>query len=173
MAREKYGYAETSDLRATLAGHIHSVVKDDLALENGMLMKLGKMTKADEVYEVTLPAVGDKIVLIHSALYAYDTTTTLGQHEMFLRKEAGEPARAYDIEPLDRYAVADYMVTPLSDKVAEKNLLVVDPASGKYKEVAASGDTSAYGFVAEIERIVYKSNLTLLHVRVLKNEDVA
>lgn len=173
MVREKYGYAETSDLRATLAGHIHSVVKDDLPLENGMLMKLGKMKKADEVYEVTLPAAADKVVLIHSALYAYDTTTTLGQHEMYLRKEAGEPARAYDIEPLDRYAIADYMVTPLADKVVEGNLVIVDPATGKYKELAATGDISKVGFAAEIERIVYKSNLTILNIRVLKNEDVA
>lgn len=174
MAREKYGYAETSDLRATLAGHIHSVVKDDLALENGMLMKLGKLKKADEIYEVTLPAAGDKIVMIHSALYAYDTSTTLGQHEMYLRKEAGEAARAYDIEPLDRYAVADYMVTALANnKVVEGNLVVVDPATGKYKELAANGDVSKAGFVAEIEKIVHKTNLTLLHLRVLKNEDVA
>lgn len=174
MVREKYGYAETSDLKSTLAGHIHSVVCDDLALENGMLMKLGKMKKADEVYDVTLPAAGDKIVLIHSALYAYDTATTLGQHEMYLRKEAGEPARAYDIEPLDRYAIADYMVTALAnDKPVEGNIVVVDLATGKYKEMAADGDVSTIGFVAEIEKIVHKTNLTLLHLRVIKNEDVA
>lgn len=173
MTRKKYGYAETSDLRATLAGHIHSVVNDELALENGMLMALGKMTKTKELYSVSLPQATDKVVLIHSALYAYDTTTTLGQHEMYLRKEAGEAARAYDIEPLDRYAVIDYMVTPLGEKAVKGNILVVDPATGKYKEMAATGDTSKIGFVAEIENIVTKSNMTLLEIRVLKNKDVA
>lgn len=136
-------------------------------------MKLGEMKKADEIYEVALPAAADKVVLIHSALYAYDTSTTLGQHEMYLRKEAGEAARAYDIEPLDRYAIADYMITPLGDKIAENNLVVVDPATGKYKEMAADGDISGVGFAAKIERIVYKSNLTIVNIRVLKNEDVA
>lgn len=173
MAREKYGYAETSDLRATLAGHIHSVVNDGMALENGFLMKLGELKKANEIYEVTLPTAKDKVVLIHSALTAYDTSSTLGQHEMYLRKEAGEAARAYELEPRDRYAIADYMVTPVGDAPAAKNIVVVDPATGKYTELAASTDVSTYGFAAKIETIEYKSNLTILRLRVLKNEDVA
>lgn len=173
MARVKYGYAESSDLRATLAGHIHSVVHETMALENGMLMKLGKMVKGKEMYGVELPAQGDKIVLILSALYAYDESTTLGQHEMFLRKECGEAARAYDIEANDRFAIADYMITPVGEKVAAGNLLVADTATGFYTEMSAEADTAAYGFVAEIEDVIYKSNLTLVEIRVLKNETVA
>ena len=169
----KYGYAESSDLRATLAGHIHSVVNETLPLENGMLMKLGKMVKSQELYDVQLPAEGDKIVLILSALCPYETYTKLMQHEMYLRKEAGEEARAYEIEPMDRYAVADYCITPIGEKPAKDNLVVVDPATGFYKEIAADAETDSYGFVAEIEEIVYKSNLTLAHLRVLKNEQVA
>lgn len=173
MAREKYGYAESSDLKATIAGHIHSVVHATDALENGMLMKLGKIKTNQEIYEVEAPEKGDKVVLILSALYSYDTSTTLGQHEMFLRKECGEAARAYDIEPLDRYAVADYMIAPISDKVVKGNLLVADVDGDRvYKELTASSSTTDYGFVAEIENIVYKSNLTLVEVRIIKNEDV-
>lgn len=174
MAREKYGYAESSNLKSTIAGHNYSVVHDTLALENGMLMKLGKLKTGSEIYEVTSPEKGDKVVLILSALYAYDTSTTLGQHEMYLRKECGEAARAYEIEPTDRYAVADYMIKPVSSKVAAGNMIVVSTdADYKYEEIQAGESTDEYGFVAEIEDIVYKSNLTLVEVRIIKNEDVA
>lgn len=172
MAREKYGYAETSDLTATVAGHIYSVQHDSKPLENGMLMKLGSIKSNNEIYKVDLPQKGDKIVLIHSALYAYDTSTTLGQHEMFLRKEVGETARAYQIRPTDRYAVADYMITPANSKIAKENLVVVDPDTGKYKELAKGTSVDDYGFAAEIEAVESKSNLTIARLRVIKNEEV-
>lgn len=178
MAREKYGYAETSDLRATVAGPIRSVVNENMALENGMHLKIGDLSTeiiSDEVYGVQLPAQGDAIVLVHSSLYAYDTTTTLGQHEMFLRKEAGYPARAYFVYKGDRYGIVDYCITPITKDAAPVvgNLVVVDTATGFLKEIAAETETDAYGFVAMIEKVVYKSNLTLVHLKVVKNETVA
>lgn len=176
MAREKFGYAESSNIKATVAGHIISGVNTDLPIENGMLWKLGaKTTGSDEIYAVSRPAAGDKVWLSLSALYGYDTTSTLGQHEMYLRKEAGEPARMYELVQYDRYAVADYMITPISSSngVQAGNLVKVDPTTGKYTEVAASTSTSALGFVARIESIEYKSNLTIVRLYVLKNEQVA
>lgn len=176
MAREKYGYAESSTLRATVAGPIRSAVNPDMALENGMHLAIGDLTdlaNSEEIYDVTLPAEGDKIVLILSALTAYDTSTTLGQHEMFLRKEAGFPARAYYIYEADRYKVADYCITPMGEAPVVGNLVVVDTATGFLKEVAAGADVAAYGYVGQIEKIEYKSNLTLVGIKVIKNEAVA
>lgn len=178
MAREKYGYAESSDLRATVAGPIRSAVNADLALENGMHLKIGDIstvTNSEEVYDATKPAQGDAICLVLSSLTAYDTSTTLGQHEMYLRKEAGFPARVYYLYPADRYAVADYCITPITKDAAPVvgNLVVVDTETGFLTEVAANTDTTAYGYVGKIEEIVYQSNLTKVNIRVIKNETVA
>ena len=177
MERTKYGYAESSGLKSTIAGHIYSIQNDSLAIENGTLWKKGNIKTNKEIYSVEKPAKGDKVVLALSALYAYDTTTTLGQHEMFLRKEAGEVARAYEVGEDDRYAVADYMVTPATTDTApvKDNYIVYNDASGaktEYKEIASTGSVEGYGFVAVIEEVEYKSNLTLVRLRVIRNENI-
>lgn len=173
MAREKYGYAESSDLKATLAGHVYSIQNDSLAIENGTLWKLGDMKTTDEIYAVTKAGKADKAVLALSALYSYDTSTTLGQHEMFLRKEAGEVARAYEIVEHDRFAVADYMIKPVNTAPAVGNYIVINDdsnATTQYKEVASTGSVAGYGFVAKIQNVEYKSNLTIIRLVVIQNE---
>lgn len=174
MARTKYGYAESSNIKATISGHNFDIKNDTLPIENGTLWKLGDMTQVKEIYAVTKPAKGDKIVLALSALIAYDTSTTLGQHEMFLRKEAGEVARAYEIVEHDRYAVADYMIKPLADKVVVGNYVVVNDGNDgtTYQEVVKSGDVSAYGFVAKVVEVEAKSNMTIVRLDVIRNAEV-
>lgn len=169
----KYGYAETSGIKATVAGHIRSVVHPTLALENGMHVKMGGIKQNKEIYEVELPTEKDAIWFVHSALYPYETYTTLMQHEMYLRKECGDPARCYEIVDFDRYAMADWCVTPMGEKVVKGNKVVVDVATGFLKEIAADADVSGYGYVGVIEDIVYKSGLTLVEIAVEKNETVA
>ena len=53
MAKTKFGYAESSNLKATKAGHIFDVIQDGAALENGMLKKLGELDEVLEVRKVT------------------------------------------------------------------------------------------------------------------------
>lgn len=176
MERTKYGYAESSGLKSTIAGHIYSIQNDTLAIENGTLWKKGNIKTNKEIYSVAKPAKGDKVVLALSALYTYDTSTTLGQHEMYLRKEAGEVARAYELVEDDRYAIADYMVTALTTAPVKDNYIVYNDEAGaktEYKELASTEDIAAYGFVAVVEEVEYKSNLTLVRIRVIKNATVA
>lgn len=167
----KYGYAESSDLHATLAGHIFSIKNDAKPIENGTLWTLGEVIDdmdAQEIYEATAATEEGEVILALSVLYPYDTTTTLGQHEMYLRKEAGEVARAYKLVPRDRYAVADYMITPDDEEegIQAGNYVKVDTATGKYIEVKQKPEN---GFAARINSIVYKSNLTLVRLEVKQN----
>ena len=175
MAREKYGYAESSKLAATYGGaHIYSVVDDTNPLENGMLVKLGDMIDREN-YKAETPADGDEVVLILDVIVPYDTSTTIGQAEYYHRFDAGKSVRAYNLIERDMYVIADYMVTTLAGegKAAVKDNYLVVNSNRKYTEVASDGDVSAYGFVAQIEEIVYKSNLTLYLIRIIKNETVA
>lgn len=182
MARQKYGYAESSALRATnWGGHTLSAIDEKNILENGMLIKLGADVDVENRLAET-PAEADEVYLVLDVILPYDESTTVGQAEYFhYPHEIGEPTRIYELFENDRFAIADYMVTSTvagaDDKGGQKpcavgNYLVTDGAR-KYKEVAADGfDASQYGFAAVIQEITYKSNLTLYRLRVVKNRAV-
>lgn len=182
MAKVKYGYAESSDLAATYGdGHIYDIVDNDNILENGMLVKLGDTVENDEIHAISSPAITDEIVLVLSVPMIYDQSTTEGQAEYYFYTEPGKAARAYNIIKRDRFAIADYMVTTLAGAgkpAVVGNFVVVDPSTRKYVEVAAKGSTgeatdmSGYGFYARINKIEYKTNLTLYRLEVMHNEPV-
>ena len=174
MARAKYGYAESSDLRATnWGGHIHSVVDEDNILENGMLVALGEDITT-EIRKAVTPRATDKVCLVLDVILPYDQSTTQGQAEYYhYPHEVGEPTRAYELFENDRFAICDYLVTSTvagsGKPCAVGNYLVAD-ANRKYKEVAkASFDASTVGFAAVIQAIEQKSNLTIYRLRVVKN----
>lgn len=181
MIREKYGYAESSNIKATKAGHIFDVVQEDTALENGMPVVLGELDEILEVRKATTPKAADEVVLVLSALVGTDDSTSTSIQEWFYRKEAGEVARAYELVKDDRFAVADYMIKPLSSKVEVGNTVTITesvPEGTKqfYTEVAHGSDTTTAGtngFMARIEGVETKGELTLVRLRVLKNTPVA
>ena len=176
MERKRYGYAESSNLRSTRAGHIIDGVQADAAIENGMLKKVGELNTALEVRNVAKAGAKDKVILALSALTPYDTSRTAYAHESYLRKEAGEVARFYTLEAEDRFAVADYMITALSDKVVVGNTIILDPTTEFYKEVAHGSDTAtaaANGFMARIEGVEPHGEFNLVRVRVIQNVQLA
>lgn len=169
--RTVYGYAESSDIKATTAGHIFSVVDEDNDLENGMIVKLGEITEPDEIYSIDDAAKTDKIVLILDPAINAELSTKAANAEIYYHIPAGKVARAYEIVEHDRYAISDNLVTALDKTAGAKkgNYLVVD--GRKYKEIASMDDS--YGFVAKIVNKVAKSNLTILRLDVIKNTTVA
>ena len=174
MAKAKYGYAESSDLRATnWGGHIHSVADEANILENGMLVALGKDITT-EIREAVTPTATSKVCLVLDVILPYHQSTTEGQAEYYhYPHELGEPTRAYELFENDRFAICDYLVTaPLAGKgkpCVKGNYLVADD-NRKYKEVAAEGfNADSYGFAAVIQDIEQKSNLTIYRLRVVKN----
>lgn len=172
---ERYGYVETSAMAATYGGgHIPSVVDEDNILENGMLVKLGKMV-GDEIWSISTPTIEDEVVLIADPAINYDQSTKAANHEDKYFIAAGTPARSYTIAKVDRFAIADYMVKTLagSGKPAVKDNYIVTDKNRKYEEVAATGfDMSKYGFVAQIVDTIIRSGITLYLLHVVKNEQV-
>lgn len=175
MAKTKFGYAESSNLKATKAGHIFDVIQDGAALENGMLKKLGELDEVLEVREVTDAAAGDKVVLILSALVGDDDSSSTNIQEWYYRKEDGEVARAYELVEEDRFAVADYMIDALSDSVVVGNTVLLDTTTKFYKEAASTSDADnakTNGFMARIEGVENKGALNIVRLRVIKNATV-
>ena len=176
MARQKYGYAESSALRATnWGGHTLSAIDETNILENGMLIKLGADVDVENRLAET-PAESDEVYLVLDVILPYDESTTVGQAEYFhYPHEIGEPTRVYELFENDRFAIADYMVASIAGegKACVVGNYVITDGARKYKEVAADGfDASQYGFAAVIQEITYKSNLTLYRLRVVKNRAV-
>lgn len=177
--RQKYGYAESSALRATnWGGHVLNVIDDKNILENGMLVVLGADIDRENREAVT-PTEQDEVYLVLDVILPYDESTKLGQAEIYHyshEDQIGHPTRVYELFENDRFAIADYMVTaPLAGEgkpCVVGNYLVVD-ANRKYKEVAATEDIAGYGFVAVIQEIDYKSGLTLYRLRVVQNKKIA
>lgn len=177
-----YGYVESSDIEATVAGHMYSGVYASDILENGMLVKLGDITDANEIHTIALAEKGDKVVLVSNEALIYDQSTRKGQEEWFYKIEKGEVTRLYEIVEHDRFSVLDYMIDPAGDALAVGNYVVLDEDTGMYKEVAkgtaeAPADLSAYGFVGKIFAIEPRmlgvtSNAKLVRIIVEKNEVV-
>lgn len=177
-----YGYVESSDIKATVAGHMYSGVYADDILENGMLVKLGDITDANEIHAIALAEDGDKVVLVSNEALIYDQSTRKGQEEWFYKIEKGEVTRLYEIVEHDRFSVLDYMIDPAGTAVAVGNYVVLDEDTGMYKEIAkgtaeAPADLSDYGFVGKIFAIEPRmlgvtSNAKLVRIIVEKNEVV-
>ena len=175
-ARTKYGYCETSAIKATNVGHLFSVVDDDKDLENGMIVKLGAfVTGEDEIRECSAPLIGSKVVLICQPAITYDQSTTEAQQEYYFKIDAGTPARTFELVKNDRFAVIDALIAPLSeeDGVQVGNYVVSNQSEGedsmKYAEIASDGDVSAYGFVTKVLKKIEKSNMTTFLLRVERN----
>lgn len=171
MAKTKYGYCETSDVKATIAGHVYSVKDDENILENGMIVKLGDIVDADEIHSVSTPATTDEVVLICSVLVDPTAQTTADKAEYYAYTDKGEVARAYEIGKRDRFTVADYMITVLDSKSGlQVGNYIVSDGNRKYTEVASP---DGYAFAAKIFAIESKSQLTIVRVEVVSNTATA
>lgn len=146
---KRHFIVETSDVKATKAGHIYSVKDTENNMDNGELVKIDKLIAGEkEVFSVKKPAETDKgVVLINTPALMYDTSTTLRSAEYNFYNEAGSVARAYELVAGDRFGVSIEAVTALSTAPVDGNYVVCD-GNRKYKEKASLAGSE--GFVAQI-----------------------
>lgn len=164
----KYGIVETSDLHATHAGHIYSVVDEANIMENGMVVKKGDLVEGElEIYAAEAPAAGDEVILVANPALIYDSKLAKDEANYFI--EEGMPARAYQLIPTDRYCVSDYMITALAEEVVVGNYVTAS-ADRKYTEVESLAGTE--GFAARIRAIKVLTNEKRVLLEVVKNAAV-
>lgn len=134
-------------------GHIHSVVKADTELENGMIGVLGDFLAGErELRELKAPTgTGEKVVLIaHPEVRYEEYRRSDNSLQKFFQKE-GEPTRAYDLASGDIISISKEGVVALDavgNEVVVGNYLVAEAGSLRLHEVASVVGTEK--FVAKI-----------------------
>lgn len=152
MATKKYGVVRLDRVRSVYSGHIHSVVKEDGILENGMVGVVGDLLEDErELRKLETPkGTEEPVVLIaHTEInYAQGKITDSALENFFIPQ--GTPARAYSLEREDIFSVTKEMVTPLASDVVKNNRVVTESGSLLLKEVEEVSLTGTEAFVGKI-----------------------
>lgn len=148
---KKHGVAESTLLLGTNnAAHFYNMINTKENMDNGCVSKLDvdKYVEGD-YFEVSVPAVTDRIVLILTAPKIYEEYTKKMQEEHYFFNGKGELMRAYEITDTDRFALSPEAFA--EDAVPEVGKFVVVDGVG-YKLTTEDDRPAAntYGFVGKI-----------------------
>lgn len=169
--------AESSKLKATIAGHIFSV-EADAQIDNGRLVALGDYA-GDEYYKMATPKATDAVVLVLQVPLIYQEYTSLDQAEYNFTNAKGDIVRAYELVKGDIFTVTagdgtDKFATPYGafDKVPTVgNYVTVDATAKRGMKIAsAKPDASANGFIGKIVAVASNGSY---RVEVIQNEQLA
>lgn len=169
--------AESSKLKATIAGHIFSV-EADANIDNGRLVALGDYA-GDEYYEMKTPTAKDAVVLLLQVPLIYQEYTRLDQAEYNFTNAKGDIVRAYELVKGDIFTVTagdgtDKFATAYGafDKAPEvgKYVTVDATATRGMKIATAKPDATANGFIG---KIVAKATNGSFRVEVIQNAQLA
>lgn len=143
-----HAVAESSMLKATIAGHIYSL-KCHKDLDNGSIVSVGDWVEA-QVFNSKDYVAGEHPILILTPPIGYNSDRRIYQDECYFYNAKNEIARGYELHDGDIFTVSEAMFSG-------------DPAVGKfidgtYTVAEAAGDA---GFVGEIvEKVNYTNSVS-------------
>lgn len=153
IKRTPHAVAESSMLKATIAGHIYSL-KCHKDLDNGSIVSVGDWVEA-QVFNSKDYVAGEHPILILTPPIGYNSDRRINQDECYFYNAKNEIARGYELHDGDIFTVSEAMFSG-------------DPAVGKfidgtYTVAEVAGGT---GFVGEIVEKVNYTNSVSYRVRV-------
>lgn len=149
--------AESSKLKATIAGHIFSV-QADAQIDNGRLVALGDYL-GDEYYAMATPKATDAVVLTLQVPLIYQEYTSLDGAEYNFTNAKGDIVRCYELVKGDIFTVtagdgtAKYATAfGAFDKApAVGKYVTVDATATRGMKIATSApDKATNGFIGKI-----------------------
>lgn len=159
----KHGVAESSDLKATLAGHIFNMrAAEDI--DNGSFAALGDFegttatSYGADVWAAKKPAKADKVFLILSSPLIYEEGTAQCQDEANFYNARGDVMRAYELVPYDKFALSAEAFAANSEPGVGKYLVI----NGAYKAGVAASAPEGQTFVAKIYDIAGNGNFRII-----------
>lgn len=145
-----FGVAESSDLTATIAGHLyHLQAMEDI--ENGSFSAIDPTTfVSGDVFQTKVPAKADPVALILTSPLIYEDYTAIMQEERNFYNAKDSVVRAYQLQPTDRFALSKECFTT-----------TLEPAVGKYIAMDGAGykatvyeaapeDTAFVGYIYDV-----------------------
>lgn len=151
----KHGVAESTLLKATKVGHHYNLVNESKDIDNGSVAKIGDRVKSD-VFKAEVPQIGDKIVLILTAVKIYEEYTIRMQEESNFYNAANEVMRAYEIQDTDRFTLSKEAFN--SDAVLEVGKYVFVDGKDFKLTTGDKPDMTQYGFVGHIYEVAANGN---------------
>lgn len=152
---DKHGVAESTLLKATQVGHHYNLVNGSKDIDNGSVAKIGDRVKSD-VFKAEVPQIGDKIVLILTAVKIYEEYTIRMQEESNFYNAANEVMRAYEIQDTDRFTLSKEAFN--SDAVLEVGKYVFVDGKDFKLTTGDKPDMTKYGFVGHIYEVAANGN---------------
>ena len=150
----KHVVAESSLIKATIAGHIYSLeaIADT---DNGSIVSRGAWVD-NQVFKAAAYAAGKTPLLVLTPPIGYNSTRKEYLDEKYFYNAKGEIMRAYELVEGDIFTVSDDAITPLAEAPVVGNYVSVD--SGLYTEAASAGES---GFVGQIiEKVNYTNSVS-------------
>nr|DAZ72225.1 MAG TPA: hypothetical protein [Caudoviricetes sp.] len=151
----KHGVAESTLLKATQVGHHYNLVNESKDIDNGSVAKIGDRVKSD-VFKAEVPQIGDKIVLILTAVKIYEEYTIRMQEESNFYNAANEVMRAYEIQDTDRFTLSKEAFN--SDAVLEVGKYVFVDGKDFKLTTGEKPSMTEYGFVGHIYEVAANGN---------------
>lgn len=152
--------AESSMLKATVAGHILSM-KCHKNLDNGSIVTRGTWVE-DQVFNAADYAAGKKPYLVLTPPIGYNSDRRSYQEEKYFYNANGEVARCYELYVDDIYTVSADAITALSTDPVVGHYVTI--SNGLYQEAAEAPGT---GIVLQIVEKVNYTNSTSYRLHVV------
>ena len=153
----KHGVFESSDIKATLAGHIVNLkaIEDT---DNGSFASRGAFVAGD-VWKAAKPVVAKPVFLIGTSPLIYEDFTKSMQDEANFYNASGDVMRAYELEANDKFNLS-----------AEAFASGASPAVGQYLTISAiswkvgcaASSPEGQTFVAQIYGVAANGNFMIL-----------
>lgn len=178
-----HGMFESSRLMSSDAGKIYDVIvqesNEDIAVDNGVAVKLGKWTHDGlQTRYAEIAKKGDKIVVTGSPAIVKDAFTNQQAAEYNFYHRPGVVAKAYQVrgeneaDGADIFAVAQYQFSEGQDQIKEDAYVVVDEKGG-WKAQAEAPTEAEYGFIGQVHSIATNDYYPMVRIAVIKNEQVS
>ena len=158
---QEHVVAESSLLKATVAGHIYSL-KAHKNMDNGSIVGRGAWVEA-QVFDSKDYVAGEMPLLVLTTPIAYNYDRKAYQAEKYFYNAKGEIMRAYELAEGDIFTVSAMAITALANEPVVGNYLNV--ADGLYVETASA---AASGIVLQIVEKVNYSNSVSYRIMVAK-----
>lgn len=145
-----FGVAESSDLMATVAGHLYHL-KATEDIENGSFTAIDPTTfVSGDVFQTKKPGKEDPVALILTSIVIYEDYTPVMQEERNFYNKKDDIVRAYQLQPTDRFALSKECFT--STKAPEKGKYIAMDGTQFKATVydAAPTDTAFVGYIYDV-----------------------